>query len=324
MARLALAAFCLVAFAAPSRALTPMEYGMDMACTAHKAACWYEYLKQFPKTDAKAGGQCLITCDFQKDFAKKYEGDMGKNTFISGVSSQPMESLPSEYTSNCIADLKSASADTSDDESDALNDGSQEYPFRAFAYCIMKTLRGKYGDKAIEAVKTEKTHSLKHWKQTLLDRDNEFRALHGSEPFVRVSDLDDAAQQWADQNAAECNMHHSKNTDAIRQWHGAGTGESLSSGGGGAESPPEDSAYVASNGWYEENKDYPFATGIQGASDPRFHSVGHFTQTVWKGSKYVGYGYAYSEKCKKFFIAARYSPAGNMEGAFQENVLPPQ
>ncbi|CAL8068376.1 unnamed protein product [Orchesella dallaii] len=213
---------------------------------------------------------------------------------------------------------------TSDDESDALNDQHQEYPFRAFAYCVMKTLRSTHGDKAIEAVKSEKTHSRKHWKQTLLDRDNEFRALHGSPPFKRVTELDQAAQKWADKNAAECDSDHSKNEDPGRLWRGKGTGESLSAGGGPDEK--ENAAYIASDGWYEENTLYPFPGGIKDGKDPRFHDVGHFTQTIWKSTEYVGYGYAYNPNCKPFthYIAARYSPAGNLAGAFQENVVPRQ
>ncbi|CAL8121528.1 unnamed protein product [Orchesella dallaii] len=324
MAQLALAAFCLVAFAATSSALTPMEFGMDTACNAHKAACWYEYLKQFPKTDAKAGGLCLITCDFQKESAKKYDGDRGKNAFISGVSGQPMESLPSEYASNCNADLKSASADSSTDESDALNDGKQKYPFRAFAYCLMKTLRSRNGAKAIEAVKSERTHYTQDWRQTLLDRDNEFRARHGANPLVRIAELETPAQEWAEKNAAMCSSDHSQREQ--RYLSGNQTGESLSAGGG--PDVPADAAYLASDGWYEEiNHPYPFPAGIKGGrGDPTFPHVGHFTQTVWKETQYVGYGYAYNPNCPayKFYIAARYYPAGNMPGDFQKNVLPPQ
>ncbi|CAL8068378.1 unnamed protein product [Orchesella dallaii] len=325
MARLALAAFCIVALAATSSAMTFTEYGIGMACTAYNSACWYENLKQFPNTNAKGFMKCTNSCNFQKEQALKQSGeDRQKMSFTQGVTQYGMKDLPSEFASNCNSHLKSGSATTSDDESDVLNDQHQEYPFRAFAYCIMKTVRSKYGDIAIEAVRNEKTHSLKHWKQTLLDRDNEFRALHGSPPFKRVTDLDNAAQKWADKNAAECNMYHSKNDDAGRQWRGKGTGESISSGGGSDEK--ENAAYLASNGWYEEYALYPFPGGIKDANDPRFQHVGHFTQTVWKGTEYVGYGYAYNPKCSPYthYIAARYSPAGNMAGGFQENVVPRQ
>jgi len=160
--------------------------------------------------------------------------------------------------------------------------------------------------------------------QTLLDRENEFRARHGVEPLQLVKNLNEAAQTWADTNAQECKMYHSKNKDAGRQFQGDGTGESLAAGGG--EDDREVAAYVAADGWYEEIKDYPYPIGYQGNDDALFHKIGHFTQSVWKGSKYVGYGYAYNPNCKPYtrYIAARYFPAGNVQGQFPANVSPPK
>ncbi|CAL8068374.1 unnamed protein product [Orchesella dallaii] len=326
MARFALVAFCLAAFTVSSSAMTFTEFGMDMACTAFETVCWYENLKQFPHTNTKGFNGCTTQSKQMKKqvMDQMTDEDEQKKYFGQFMEEMAMQSLPSEYASNCNGDLTSGSSSTTDDESDVLNDQQQEYPFRAFAYCMMKTLKSKHGQEALEAIKDEKTHSRKHWKQVLLDRDNEFRALHGSQPFKRLTDLDNAAQQWADKNAAECNMYHSKNTDSFRQWRGQGTGESLSAGGG--EDDAEIAAYQASDGWYEENALYPFPGGIQDANDPRFHDVGHFTQTVWKDSQYVGYGYAYNPNCSPYthYVAARYSPAGNVAGGFQKNVVPAQ
>ncbi|CAL8068384.1 unnamed protein product [Orchesella dallaii] len=322
MARFALAVFCIAALAATSSAMTFTEYGIDTACTAYDAVCWYETLKNFPKTNSKGFGKCGTTCSQMKSQVMKYDEPKQKEYFGKFLAQHGFGSIPSQY-STCESVLISGATETSDDESDALRDGKQEYPFRAFAYCMMKALRSKHGDKAIEAVKAEKTHSKKHWMETLLTRDNEFRALHGSPPLKRISPLNKAAQEWADKNAAECNSKHSDRDAAIRQWNGKGTGESLSAGGG--PDAPEDAAYIASDGWYEEISLYPFPAGIKDANDPRFHDVGHFTQTVWKASEYVGYGYAYNPNCSPFthYITARYSVAGNLAGAFQENVVPP-
>lgn len=91
--------------------------------------------------------------------------------------------------------------------------------------------------------------------------------------------------------------------------------------------PVEDTAMVAINGWYEEIKDYPFPGGYTGnGADSVFPKVGHFTQTVWKETEYVGYGYASNPKCPSFktYVVARYFPAGNMIGEFPENVLAPK
>lgn len=49
--------------------------------------------------------------------------------------------------------------------------------------------------------------------------------------------------------------------------------------------------------------------------------TGHFTQVVWKGSKELGIAKANSAS-GKCYIVANYNPAGNMLGAFQQNVLP--
>ncbi len=119
-------------------------------------------------------------------------------------------------------------------------------------------------------------------------------------------------------------MYHSENEDPRRQWRGDGTGESLAAGGG--DDNNRVAAYIASDGWYEEIKDYPYPEYTGDGKDAQFEKIGHFTQSVWKGSKYVGYGYAYNPDCSpyKFYIAARYSPAGNMPGSFGENVGPIQ
>lgn len=65
--------------------------------------------------------------------------------------------------------------------------------------------------------------------------------------------------------------------------------------------------------WYDEvtNPGYDF-------ENPGFDSgTGHFTQVVWKGSTKLGCGVS------GVYVVCRYcETAGNMEGAFPENVLP--
>ena len=46
---------------------------------------------------------------------------------------------------------------------------------------------------------------------------------------------------------------------------------------------------------------------------------GHFTQLVWKDSKFVGFGYA--RKGGKTFVTANYDPPGNYVGMFESNVI---
>ena len=83
-----------------------------------------------------------------------------------------------------------------------------------------------------------------------------------------------------------------------------------------SSSNPEDKTLTtttfATDAWYNEVKKYDF-------SDPGFKSgTGHFTQVVWKECTKVGFGTSGN------FVVGRYDPPGNMEGAFEENVLPKQ
>lgn len=50
-----------------------------------------------------------------------------------------------------------------------------------------------------------------------------------------------------------------------------------------------------------------------------YFSTGHFSQLVWRDSKEVGIGTAQS-KSGNFFLVARYSPRGNIDGKFNDNV----
>ena len=102
--------------------------------------------------------------------------------------------------------------------------------------------------------------------------------------------------------AADNNMAHSTGTDL---------GENLAMYG---SSDPEDKTLTttafATDEWYKEVNDYDF-------SNPGFKSgIGHFTQVVWKDCKKVGFGTAGN------FVVGRYSPAGNMQGDFETQVLP--
>jgi hypothetical protein len=69
--------------------------------------------------------------------------------------------------------------------------------------------------------------------------------------------------------------------------------------------------------WYDEIKSYDF-------KNPEFsEETGHSTQIIWKESKKLGVGYATSKDNLRYtlYVAARYSPAGNDDNYFSENVL---
>lgn len=52
-----------------------------------------------------------------------------------------------------------------------------------------------------------------------------------------------------------------------------------------------------------------------------FAPILHFTQIVWKASKKLGMATAVASD--RLVAVARYEPAGNIGGQFQENVLVP-
>jgi hypothetical protein len=74
---------------------------------------------------------------------------------------------------------------------------------------------------------------------------------------------------------------------------------------------------VATQSWYDEIKDYSF-------SKPAFSAkTGHFTQVIWKGSTRLGVGLGFSSDKRKVYVVTNYSPPGNMQGSFPQNVASP-
>jgi hypothetical protein len=72
----------------------------------------------------------------------------------------------------------------------------------------------------------------------------------------------------------------------------------------------------ATDSWYDEIKLYNF-------NRPGFSmGTGHFTQVVWKGSQKLGVGFALTGDGKTLYVVAQYSPPGNYQGQFGQNVLP--
>jgi uncharacterized protein YkwD len=137
--------------------------------------------------------------------------------------------------------------------------------------------------------------------QQFVDAHNRARAKHCAAPLTWSPRLASIAQKWADTlRARHCSFEHSGGT----------TGENLAAGTIGALDPTSTVDY-----WYSEIKDYKFPNG--GFSE----TTGHFTQVVWKGTTSVGCGHS---QCNGNDIwVCEYDPAGNWEGQYRENVLPP-
>lgn len=146
--------------------------------------------------------------------------------------------------------------------------------------------------------------------QAGLEAHNMYRARHGTPPMVLVQDLLTNAQQCAQHYAGKGTIDHScpyKN----------GAGENLYLAVGGT---PDAVQHVkaATQGWYNEIKDYDF-------NNPGFtYRTGHFTQVVWKASTQLGIGFA--TKDNKHFVVALYREHGNINTRehFQANVPRPR
>ena len=127
-----------------------------------------------------------------------------------------------------------------------------------------------------------------------LNPHNARRAKPGVPPLSWSASLAKTAQAWADR----CVFEHAS----------TGYGENLAQGTG------DYSGVNAVNDWYNEISAYDF-------NNPSFSdATGHFTQVIWKSTKKVGCGVA---QCSDGALyVCNYEPAGNMEGAFPDNVPP--
>lgn len=70
--------------------------------------------------------------------------------------------------------------------------------------------------------------------------------------------------------------------------------------------------------WYQEINDYDFSTFKSKNGNP----VGHFTQLVWDASNTLGCGLAANLTTKRFYGVARYTPTGNIQNWYNDNVYP--
>ncbi|XP_049572541.1 Golgi-associated plant pathogenesis-related protein 1 isoform X3 [Syngnathus scovelli] len=143
------------------------------------------------------------------------------------------------------------------------------------------------------------------FQQEFLEAHNAYRARHNTPPMTLNSELNAAAQRWADRLLALGVAQHSGSDDGeniFYKWSSA---------------PFKLTGKEAVDSWYGEVKKYSW-------SNPGFSgNTGHFTQIVWKASTQLGVGMATDGN--KVFVVGQYRPAGNisMSQYFRENVLPP-
>ncbi|RNA03176.1 Golgi-associated plant pathogenesis-related 1 [Brachionus plicatilis] len=138
------------------------------------------------------------------------------------------------------------------------------------------------------------------------DAHNECRHRHGFEPLIQNLEIAFIAQQYANQMAKSGCIAHS-NSKYLNQ----DLGENLYSFD---YRDPSVTGKRITREWYNEMYQYKF-TGAQ-------CGTGHFTQLIWKSTKEVGFGIAFSTNGRAYFVA-NYFPTGNIIGKFAENVNQP-
>jgi uncharacterized protein YkwD len=133
---------------------------------------------------------------------------------------------------------------------------------------------------------------------------NKLRKQHGVPALTHDPALDKSALAWAKQMCKDEKMYHST---AMAN----NVSENLFCGTGKEYTPKE-----ATQAWYDEISMYDY-------ENPGFNAAtGHFTALIWKDVKKIGYAKMKSKK-GQLFIVGHYSPAGNMLGEFEDNVLAP-
>ena len=137
---------------------------------------------------------------------------------------------------------------------------------------------------------------------------NTQRALHSAQAMTLSATLNANAQSYADQLAAGSASGHDPLLDQL------GQGENL------FQSCCNQAVDYgqATMMWYNEfnTPGYDF-----NAMDTWQSGAGHWSAVVWDSSTELGMGHAFGSD-GTLYIVARYSPAGNMLGAFPQNVFP--
>ncbi|KAJ6641030.1 Cell wall protein PRY3 [Pseudolycoriella hygida] len=137
------------------------------------------------------------------------------------------------------------------------------------------------------------------FRQDALNLHNQYRKKHNAPPLALSEKV---AQNWAQNMANENRMYHSNGKYGENVF--MSTDASLSD---------SEAATQATTAWYSEVSKYNFLLG--GFSK----STGHFTQVVWKNSKYLGIGVARSSG--RVYVCANYDPPGNYLNQFLQNVF---
>ncbi|XP_058836338.1 uncharacterized protein LOC131692937 [Topomyia yanbarensis] len=139
---------------------------------------------------------------------------------------------------------------------------------------------------------------------------NEYRMRHGAPALGISSELCEMASQWA---------NHLASTNELYYQSGGTYGQNIFCCPANSLLTDLSGQEVATY-WYSTNRRYDYFK-----ESHLLHTnvnTGHFSQMVWRASKYFGVSKSIS-KSGKLFVVAYYYPAGNVMGEFRQNVLPP-
>ncbi|XP_053684523.1 myb-like protein U [Sabethes cyaneus] len=139
---------------------------------------------------------------------------------------------------------------------------------------------------------------------------NEYRMRHGAPALSISSELCELASQWA---------NHLASTNELYYQIGTNYGQNIFCCPANSLLTDLSGQEVATY-WYSTNRRYDYFK-----ESHLLHTnvnTGHFSQMVWRASKYFGVSKSIS-KTGKLFVVAYYYPAGNVMGEFRQNVLPP-
>lgn len=135
---------------------------------------------------------------------------------------------------------------------------------------------------------------------------NKFRTWHGSPPLKWSKRLASKAQEIA-KHLADNSIHL---TDLKKEHIGINVARLWHSYDIAAEKATAD--------WYSEVKSYNF-------DDPMIDkSTRHFTQLIWRDSKWLGIGEAKSLDGKHTVVVALYDPPGNLRHKEKSNIQIPE
>ncbi|CAN3358520.1 protein Pry1p [Diutina catenulata] len=135
----------------------------------------------------------------------------------------------------------------------------------------------------------------KQFAQDMLDMHNKFRAVHDAPPLTWASKPYEFAKKMAANYDCSGVLTHS---------HAPDLGENLAAG------YPDAKAVVQA--WYDENETYTYGDETH---------YDHFTQVVWKSSRYLGCAYKQCGGKVGTYVVCEYDPPGNYVGESAANVL---